>query len=287
MAAGDPTWQEILDALTRKAVKQGLVRSVKNAKTFEAKVDKVIDSIGIRNKLSSYISQCAESKFAKSGGTASKLRDEGNAKFKIHDNEGAIRFYTESIICSPEYGPELSLGYGNRSAALYYVGQYDFCLKDIEMALKYRYPKNLEYKLHQRRGLCLTKLAKYSEARNAFQSAVTALESVPKLPAEKKESIKRDINALMAETDSSSKQRSLSQESAEPVVQAPTEPKYGTNETFPGASSILEIKESTIKGRHVIANKNVKVGDVLFSEIPYASILLPEHYSSHCHHCVS
>ena len=25
----------------------------------------------------------------------------GNAKFRLHDNEGSIRLYTESVICSP------------------------------------------------------------------------------------------------------------------------------------------------------------------------------------------
>ena len=81
------------------------------------------------NKLSTWISQCAESRYAKSGGTATRLRDEGNAKFRIHDNDGAIRLYTESIITAPEFGPELSLGYGNRSAALYHGGQYEDCLQ--------------------------------------------------------------------------------------------------------------------------------------------------------------
>ena len=107
--------------------------------------------------------------------------------------------YTESVICSPEYGPELSLAFGNRSAALYHAGQYEDCLKDIELALKYRYPKNLEHKLHQRRGQCFTKLGQQVEARNAFNKAMTALELVPKLSADKKESMIRDIHALMAE----------------------------------------------------------------------------------------
>ena len=82
-----------------------------------------------RNKLSTWISKCAESTYAKSGGTATKLRDEGNAKFRLHDNDGSIRVYTESIICSPEYGPELSLAFGNRSAALYHAGQFEDSLK--------------------------------------------------------------------------------------------------------------------------------------------------------------
>lgn len=30
---------------------------------------------------------------------------------------------------------------------------------------------------------------------------------------------------------------------------------------------------------------DVKIGTVLFSEMPYSSVLLPEHSASHCHHC--
>ena len=44
MASRDPPWQEILDKLTRKAGKEGLLRSIKSAKTFEDKIDKVVDS---------------------------------------------------------------------------------------------------------------------------------------------------------------------------------------------------------------------------------------------------
>ncbi len=44
----DPSWQEVMDALTAKASKEGLLRSIKSAKTIEDKVGKVIDSLGIR-----------------------------------------------------------------------------------------------------------------------------------------------------------------------------------------------------------------------------------------------
>ena len=47
-ALGDQSWQSILDLLTSKAKKDGLLASVKNAKGFEAKINKVRDSIFIR-----------------------------------------------------------------------------------------------------------------------------------------------------------------------------------------------------------------------------------------------
>ena len=106
---------------------------------------------------------------------------------------------------------------------------------------------------------------------------------VPKLTPEKKETIIRDIHALIAEIDSSPISKS-----DEEISKPPWLPTHGSNTNFPSASSILEQKTApNYKGRYVITTKPIKIGDVLFSEMPYASILLPEHYSSHCHHCVS
>ena len=55
MAASNSSWQDILNGLTQKAKKDGLLRSLKNAKTIEAKVDKVIDSISIRLVVSTLV----------------------------------------------------------------------------------------------------------------------------------------------------------------------------------------------------------------------------------------
>ena len=44
MASRDPPWQEILDKLTHKASREGLLRSIKSAKTFEDKINKVVES---------------------------------------------------------------------------------------------------------------------------------------------------------------------------------------------------------------------------------------------------
>ena len=34
-----------------------------------------------------------------------------------------------------------------------------------------------------------------------------------------------------------------------------------------------------------MSTQDLKIGSILFSEMPYASVLLPEHYLTHCHHC--
>merc|ERR1719412_51768 len=85
-------------------------------------------------------------------------------------------------------------------------------------------------------------------------------------------------------------------------------PAYGVNPKFCSASAAIEcvdenlsnicsnadlssvsknniLIENQIRGRHVVAKQHIAVGSVLFSELPYSSVLLPEHYSTHCHHC--
>merc|ERR1719259_161960 len=246
---------------------------------------KVMDSIVIRGKLSSWISECAESHYSKSGGMASKLRDEGNFKFRCHEYEGGLKLYTESVICAPEFGPELSLAYGNRSACLYHLGHYKDCLQDIELAFRFRFPKNLAYKLHQRRGQCQTKLGRFKDAQMSFCEAVAALEFVPKLSPKKKDSLVRDINALSKESDSAMSCQISTASETERSLSVPTVPDGGSHPDLAGASGLLDLKNSVPKGRHITTNADVSVGDILFSEVPYSSVLLPEHYSTHCHHC--
>ena len=85
----------------------------------------------------------------------------------------------------------------NRSACLYYKGKYEKCLQDIFLALRYKYPKNLEYKLHQRRGQCFTKLKRFEEAEKALIEAKNALNLDNKLSSEKQQRLQKDIQALM------------------------------------------------------------------------------------------
>ena len=74
----------------------------------------------------------------KKGGEASKLRDAGNAKFAAKQDADSIKLYTQSLIESPETGPEISLALANRSAVLYRLRKYREAVEDIALALRYR-----------------------------------------------------------------------------------------------------------------------------------------------------
>ena len=57
------------------------------------------------------------------------------------------------------------------------------------------------------------------------------------------------------------------------------------NVKMPAASEKIRIEQSEITGRYAAAAAQIRVGDVLVVEKPYASVMQPEKYSSHCHHC--
>ncbi|CAB4066922.1 unnamed protein product [Lepeophtheirus salmonis] len=275
------SWQGILDSLTEKALKDGLVLALSRADTFEGKISRVQYSIGIRNKIASWISHCAENRYTKSGAVASKLRDEGNIKFPQKENVGVcLRLYSESVISAGEYGPELGLAYGNRSATLYQLNHYEAALEDIHLAFKHHYPLNLRYKLHQRQGSCLAQLGRFSEAIQAFERGLTSLKDALKLRPEKKDALAKDINALKVEVMNSKDTKIESSMATLP----PSEPSNGNNPDFPSASSKLTLQRYNGE-RRVVAHEKVDLGETLFIESPYAMVLLPGFYSTLCHHC--
>ncbi|XP_066940518.1 SET and MYND domain-containing protein 4-like [Macrobrachium rosenbergii] len=117
----------------------------------------------------------------KSDKKANMHRQTGNAHFGRRDLQQALTCYNMSIINSPhpvikrpskeakdtsdtydvsEQGKfkSLAVGYSNRSAVLYDLGMYKYCIEDINMAFMYGYPKEFGTKLIERKEKCLAYL---------------------------------------------------------------------------------------------------------------------------------
>ncbi len=94
-----------------------------------------------------------QTKMTKSLESASTFKEEGNAHFKTGKYLEARDSYTRSILLcpvdysSPENNVEFAIFLANRSAALEACRMFVACQQDIEMALKYGYPKNFQYKV--------------------------------------------------------------------------------------------------------------------------------------------
>ena len=57
----------------------------------------------------------------------------------------------------------------NRSAALYHNKEFDAALKDIDRAIQSKYPKDMLYKLMERKARCFLAKKNNEEALKAFK----------------------------------------------------------------------------------------------------------------------
>ena len=143
---------------------------------------------------------------------AVKYREEGNKLFQSDQCTQAILFYNKSISYCPHPSfeqfqqglepeqPEkikevqfaddlkdnknkkipskyesLSLSYGNRSAALRKLSQFEDCLKDIARAARFGYPKASIYKLWERKGKCYEGMKRYDLAAKCYRQALQSV----------------------------------------------------------------------------------------------------------------
>ena len=64
-------------------------------------------------------------------------------------------------------------------------------------------------------------------------------------------------------------------------------PKLGgpENKELPGIRNDIKLIHTEEKGRHLVATQDIYPGEILISESPYSSILLPEYFDTHCQTC--
>ncbi|XP_039445992.1 uncharacterized protein LOC120425511 [Culex pipiens pallens] len=90
---------------------------------------------------------------------AAKRRAVGNSMFRDGLFVNAMFAYNESICLALPGSDQLGIGYANRSAACFALGEYEMALFNIQMARKHNYPDKLMAKLLERERNCKQRIA--------------------------------------------------------------------------------------------------------------------------------
>ncbi|XP_023324875.1 SET and MYND domain-containing protein 4 [Eurytemora carolleeae] len=109
--------------------------------------------------------------------TALEYKEKGNEFFRKNNFGEAYQNYTKALQYCPvnldnppdPANKQYSIIWANRSAALDGAGLYAATIHDIDMALKFGYPRELWYKIYKRKGHALIKMKQYLEAREALE----------------------------------------------------------------------------------------------------------------------
>ncbi|XP_053987959.1 SET and MYND domain-containing protein 4 [Hylaeus volcanicus] len=234
-----------------------------------------------------------DNQMLKSSEKALQLKDVGNKYFGRGEFRMALELYSNAVLLAPRQ--ELGVILANRSATLYYLERYNYALTDAAEAIRVGYPRELLYKIEERRAKCLLGLKRHAEAVQAFRSALKALDYT-KFSLEKKQKIESDIRVMLAVMEKGNEIAQKESKGAQ-ETQKSSEPKKTSGSTlemkdynplYPSCSKAVEIRDDGGDiGRHAVATKNIEPGEILVVEKPHCAFLLAEYRLTHCHSCLS
>ncbi|XP_001660071.2 uncharacterized protein LOC5571975 [Aedes aegypti] len=145
------------------------------------------DVVAYRNyvlKNGPFIDETVAPDLIKSNKRAADVRQAGNRHFLAKDYLEALEKYNESICWAD--GPDsedLGIGYANRSAIYFDMGEYELSLANIALAKKHNYPERLMPKLLTREHNSKEKIATgHSKLAMRCPSLAMKVESHPKRP---------------------------------------------------------------------------------------------------------
>ncbi|KAJ8665312.1 hypothetical protein QAD02_006974 [Eretmocerus hayati] len=204
------------------------------------------------------------------------FRDEGNKLYRQNKHtethyRKVLSFYTKSIAYAPLESEELALALSNRSTLWLHLHRYDLSLIDIDKALQLTKPTTeLSGRLQTRKLKCLNLYKSYMAVEDDNQELkpmINRLYSSPKLfrlVNEEKPEVPRFIDDVMPEL-----------------------PKFKSSKSIHCAADSITMLHNKKYGRHYIAARDIKPGEVLMSEeSPYVSVEFDQMYLI-CSHCLA
>ncbi|BFG06135.1 SET and MYND domain-containing protein 4 [Drosophila madeirensis] len=214
---------------------------------------------------------------------AAEIKERATAAFKAKKWLEAMVLYTRSYMSLPsENVAEICLVLANRSATLYHMQKYQECLIDIRRAIDLGYPKDLIYKLYERRARCYMALKDYPHTIEAFKKCISAMDDSA-LTSDKKAKLNLDAMTMikmLLQDPRTAKQAARQEKQRIALDQAtalPAEKEY--------VSPLVRIDRNQQEGRFARAAADVKAGEELLVERPFVSVLLEKFAKSHCENC--
>ncbi|XP_055476283.1 SET and MYND domain-containing protein 4 isoform X3 [Psammomys obesus] len=196
--------------------------------------------------------------------------------FHSRDSERHISsflFPSSGVSHSRPNTEDISLCYANRSAALFRLGQYEACLKDIVRAGVHGLPERLQPKMMLRKAECLVNLGRPQEARQAISDLESNLAAKPSLGLSSHKILQRNLEHLKMKIQ---EKENLPEAFPAALTKAFEEMALEEeNKQISGASLSVGLCTDPLKGRHLVATKDILPGELLLKEDAFVSVLIP------------
>ncbi|NXN27486.1 SMYD4 protein, partial [Nycticryphes semicollaris] len=200
-------------------------------------------------------------------------REEGNRRFGRRQYGAAVRLYSQAASHEVPDGPDVSICFANRSAALFHLGHFEDCLEDIARAESHDYPDRLLPKILLRKAECLLCLGRLQDAANALSAVENkiAMDGIMTNPAH--ETLLKKLSQLKIKIHEKKSCPQAAQEACGDI-QRKSE-FWEENDSISGASSSLSLNFDMERGRHLVASQDIQPGQNLLKEEAFVSVLCP------------
>lgn len=201
-----------------------------------------------------------------------QFRNEGNRLYRERKLEQALLAYNYSVLTAPHPHLDstappapvhegLALAMANRSAVLFEMGQFEAALADVERAVNFGYPKTKRHKLHERRAKCLHALGRVQEAKAVIQDTINSLSTLS-LDEKEIQIIKTSLTKLQSKCDGVSSAGNTAQLYERIFYRGPPQPPSVSSPSndLPCMSDAISIQYSPIRGRHLVAQRDIQPG---------------------------
>ena len=233
-----------------------------------------------------------------------ELSIQGKECFHCSRFDETLESYNEAILFST--GKGLGHTLARRGAFLLQTTDHLLALRDLNLALDYGCLEHelLDFLLEHHRPNCATEISigktlekkyqnmyvkdkKRSQKVIKIRSVLDHFEKIKKMDAdvmkkEKERNLKEIVNFIKKASEEENLDRNFEIEGVEmPKLESP-------NPINPTFSSSITLCRNTERGRHVMANRDISVGELICIDEPDCSILCPdktEKITKHCLHC--
>lgn len=191
-------------------------------------------------------------------------------------NHVLLELYTKSIAHSPANSRLSALSYENLSALLFQLEKHSECLQAIDSFFDSKYPEGSKFELLLRKIECLKIINEPLKAKEAYEETLAWIETQNR-KAELKDKLethfKKEVEIKLPYTN-------------EEIDQIWNEFSIKSfNQEIPGLSKALNLKYNESQGRHYVAGRDIKPGEMLMQDRPYAVICTAQSRYRSCWEC--
>ncbi|KAL0101085.1 hypothetical protein PUN28_018738 [Cardiocondyla obscurior] len=234
-----------------------------------------------------------------------RYREEGNQHFVMGDDLDAIECYTLSLAYANS-DKLMAYAHANRSAALYRKQLYKECLIDIDAALSHGYPKEKQRNLKNRGDKAIAEIKKLLQSDSGdidhqkdINKSYLCNNDIERSIRKSEDAERIDNDTIENSREIFKKQGRIAENYLYYAVKIPqgkprylekedfTKLTYGPSREAPAISDGVTVSFSERYGRHYVATREFKPGDIVSIEDPYAHVIYEERYYTHCHYCLS